>query len=73
VFLGSFDNFRLFSSLVFAFSVGFLLLVLPNLFVPKTVEMEKLSPYECGFEPFSEKEIEMEVRFLSCFDFIYNF
>ena len=30
---------------------------------PKNPDPEKLSPYECGFEPFSDSRMEFDVRF----------
>ncbi len=33
------------------------------LFSPKNPDPEKLSSYECGFEPFSDSRIEFDVRF----------
>ena len=30
---------------------------------PKNPDPEKLSPYECGFEPFNDSRMEFDVRF----------
>ena len=42
-------------------SVGFV--ALNYLFSPKNPDAEKLSAYECGFEPFSDSRMEFDVRF----------
>ena len=42
-------------------SVGFI--ILNFLFSPKNPDPEKLSAYECGFEPFSDSRMEFDVRF----------
>ena len=42
-------------------SVGFI--ALNYLFSPKNPDAEKLSAYECGFEPFSDSRMEFDVRF----------
>jgi NADH-quinone oxidoreductase subunit A len=73
MFWNSLENIRLGFFIIFSIAIGFFLLVLPNLFVAKSFESEKMTSYECGFEPFAEGEIEIEVRFLFSFYFIYNF
>ena len=42
-------------------SVG--LLSLSFILSPKKPSNEKLSPYECGFEPFDDSRMEFDVRF----------
>ena len=42
-------------------SVG--VMSLSFLLSPKKPNDEKLSPYECGFEPFSDSRMEFDVRF----------
>jgi NADH-quinone oxidoreductase subunit A len=52
--------FFIFLSVIF----GLVLLFIPNLIIPKDLEFEKLSAYECGFDPFEETtREEFEVRF----------
>ena len=63
--LGEFLN-NYFSIIVFLFlslglSVGFV--VLNFILSPKNPDPEKLSAYECGFEPFSDSRMEFDVRF----------
>ena len=43
------------------FSIG--VLSLSFLVSPKKPNNEKLSPYECGFEPFSDSRNQFDVRF----------
>ncbi|MBA1337404.1 MAG: NADH-quinone oxidoreductase subunit A [Pelagibacterales bacterium] len=42
-------------------SIGFI--VLNFLFSPKNPDPEKLSAYECGFEPFDDSRMQFDVRF----------
>ena len=42
-------------------SIGFI--VVNYLFSPKKPDPEKLSAYECGFEPFNDSRMEFDVRF----------
>lgn len=55
-----------FSILVFmgiGFGIAFLLILLSFLRAPHRPNAEKLSPYECGFEPFSDARLKFDVRF----------
>tara|TARA_Y100000590_G_scaffold168748_1_gene192993 strand:+ start:143 stop:511 length:369 start_codon:yes stop_codon:yes gene_type:complete len=63
-----FDDFlkEYFSIILFLFisvglSAGFILI--NYIFSPKKPDPEKLSPYECGFEPFNDSRMEFDVRF----------
>ena len=40
---------------------------------PKQPDPEKLSAYECGFEPFEDSRMEFDVRFYLVAILIYNF
>jgi NADH-quinone oxidoreductase subunit A len=51
----------IFIFIAFFLSAGFI--ALNYLFSPKKPDAEKLSAYECGFEPFSDSRIEFDVRF----------
>ena len=42
-------------------SLGFL--ILNFAFSPKNPDPEKLSAYECGFEPFNDSRMEFDIRF----------
>lgn len=51
----------LFVVVALAISIG--MLVAPNIIAPSSPDNEKLSPYECGFESFSDSRIKFDVRF----------
>ena len=46
-----------------ALLVGVLLVSVGALISPKHPNPEKLSPYECGFEPFEDARLKFDVRF----------
>ena len=46
-----------------ASGIGVLLLVLGFLFGGGRKDAEKLSPYECGFEPFEDSRLKFDVRY----------
>jgi NADH-quinone oxidoreductase subunit A len=46
-----------------ASGIGVLLLVLGFLFGSGEKDAEKLSPYECGFEPFEDSRMKFDVRY----------
>jgi NADH-quinone oxidoreductase subunit A len=55
-----------FSILVFiiiGFAIGIVLPVMGWLISPKRPDKEKLSAYECGFEPFQDARTPFDVRF----------
>lgn len=57
---------RYFSILLFvgiALAFGVITLVISYLVQPKYPETEKLSPYECGSEPFSDARMPFPVRY----------
>jgi len=43
--------------------LAFVLLILSYLFSPKNIYAEKLSAYECGFEPFNEARRTFDIHF----------
>ena len=49
--------------LVISLFLSFGFLVLNFAFSPKNPDPEKLSAYECGFEPFSDSRMEFDIRF----------
>ena len=51
----------LFLTIALVLSCGFI--VLNYLLSPKMPDPEKLSSYECGFEPFNDSRMEFDVRF----------
>ena len=46
-----------------AAAIGVLLLILGFLFGRGGKDDEKLSPYECGFEPFEDSRMKFDVRY----------
>ena len=60
-FLKDYFPIILFIIIALLFSTGFI--VVNFLFSPKKPDPEKLSAYECGFEPFSDSRMEFDVRF----------
>ncbi len=46
-----------------AFALALVMVVLPMLVVPGKPDNEKLSSYECGFEPFGDARGKFDVRF----------
>ena len=60
-FLNEYLAIILFLAVALGLSCGF---VLVNFMLsPKNPDPEKLSAYECGFEPFQDSRIEFDVRF----------
>ena len=49
--------------LIIAFGLSCVFIILNYLLSPKNPDPEKLSAYECGFEPFSDSRIKFDVRF----------
>ncbi len=60
-FLMDYFSIILFLIIALVLSCGFILLNF--VFSPKNPDPEKLSPYECGFEPFDDSRMEFDVRF----------
>ena len=60
-FLKDYFSILIFLLIALALSIGFV--VLNYIFSPKKPDPEKLSTYECGFEPFSDSRIQFDVRF----------
>ena len=60
-FLKDYFSIILFLLISLILSCGFILLNF--IFSPKKPDPEKLSPYECGFEPFNDSRMEFDIRF----------
>jgi NADH-quinone oxidoreductase subunit A len=43
--------------------LSFIMIIIPTLFAAHKPDKEKVSPYECGFDPFQDSRIEFDVRF----------
>ena len=60
-FLKDYLSIIIFIFVALGLSIGFI--VLNFLFSPRKPDPEKLSAYECGFEPFGDSRMEFDVRF----------
>ena len=60
-FLSSYLSIIIFLFISLAISVGFI--VINFALSPNNPDPEKLSAYECGFEPFNDSRMEFDVRF----------
>ena len=60
-FLKDYLSIIIFLFIALGLSIGFV--VLNFIFSPKKPDPEKLSAYECGFEPFGDARMEFDVRF----------
>ncbi len=59
--------------LVLALGLSCAFVVVNFVLSPKKPDPEKLSAYECGFEPFEDSRMEFDVRFYLVAIFIYYF
>ena len=57
------DYFPIILFLIIAFGLSCVFIILNYLLSPKNPDPEKLSAYECGFEPFNDSRMEFDVRF----------
>ena len=57
------EYFPIIIFLVVAFGLSCFFIILNFLFSPNNPDPEKLSAYECGFEPFNDSRMEFDVRF----------
>ena len=60
-FLNNYLTIVIFLIIALVISLGFI--VLNFAFSPKNPDPEKLSAYECGFEPFNDSRMEFDIRF----------
>ena len=60
-FLNNYLTIIIFFGVALLLSIGFIFLNF--VFAPKNPDPEKLSAYECGFEPFEDSRLEFDVRF----------
>lgn len=58
-----YEYYTIFVFLFITFLIGSFLFLLSNLLVFKTYDIEKLSAYECGFNPFADSRNRFDVRF----------
>ncbi len=60
-FLKDYFSIILFLFIALGLSIGFI--IVNFIFSPSKPDPEKLSAYECGFEPFNDSRMEFDVRF----------
>ena len=60
-FLNNYLTIIIFLAIALLLSLGFV--ILNFTFSPKNPDPEKLSAYECGFEPFNDSRMEFDIRF----------
>ncbi len=60
-FLNNYLTIIIFFGVAFILSIGFIFLNFA--LAPNNPDPEKLSAYECGFEPFNDSRMEFDVRF----------
>ncbi|HFL8824452.1 MAG TPA: NADH-quinone oxidoreductase subunit A [Candidatus Azoamicus sp. OHIO1] len=48
---------------IFSFLFGIIPSILGSLLAPKNPNKEKLSQYECGFEPFEDSRMKFNIKF----------
>ncbi|MEO8365325.1 MAG: NADH-quinone oxidoreductase subunit A [Pseudoxanthomonas sp.] len=49
--------------LIVATGIGISLMVIGRIIGPRRPDAQKLSPYECGFEPFEDARMKFDVRY----------
>ena len=57
------DYFSIILFLVISLGLSCFFIMLNYLLSPKNPDPEKLSAYECGFEPFNDSRMEFDIRF----------
>ena len=57
------DYFSIIVFLIIALGLSFVFILINFALSPKKPDPEKLSSYECGFEPFNNSRMEFDVRF----------
>ena len=57
------DYFPIILFLIIALILSFGFIIINFIFSPKKPDPEKLSAYECGFEPFNDSRMEFDIRF----------
>ena len=60
-FLNNYLTIIIFLAIALILSIGFVMLNFA--LSPKNPDPEKLSSYECGFEPFNDSRMEFDIRF----------
>nr|YP_010620017.1 NADH dehydrogenase subunit 3 [Symphyocladiella dendroidea]WAX04030.1 NADH dehydrogenase subunit 3 [Symphyocladiella dendroidea] len=58
-----YEYFFIFIFFIFSFIFSFLIYFLSYLFIFQKADQEKLSAYECGFNPFEDARMTFDIRF----------
>ena len=58
-----FDYSNILLALCGAFFLGFLIYIVSMFLIQRNIDLEKISIYECGFEPFEQPRTVFEVKF----------
>ena len=53
----------IFSLVIVSFSFVFILFLVSYFASPRKVDSEKISPYECGYNPFEDSRVKFDVKF----------
>lgn len=65
------EYFFFFIVLIIAFTLAIVLFLVSYLLILRNPYLEKISPYECGFNPFADARNNLMCNFICC-NFIYN-
>jgi len=57
------DYFIILCCFLFSIFLGFIIFLLSFIFAKQNPDSEKISAYECGFEPFEDARNKFDVRF----------
>jgi NADH-quinone oxidoreductase subunit A len=57
------ETFNIFALILFSILLAFLIIILSYLFSSSNPDSEKLSAYECGFDPYEDARNSFDVRF----------
>jgi NADH-quinone oxidoreductase subunit A len=57
------ESIKIFILILFAIVLSFLILLMSFLFGPSAPDVEKVSVYECGFDPYEDARNVFDVRF----------
>jgi NADH-quinone oxidoreductase subunit A len=49
--------------LIISTLLGILFILIPMVLIPTTLDEEKLSAYECGFDPFEDARLKFDIQF----------
>nr|YP_007890632.1 NADH dehydrogenase subunit 3 [Jakoba bahamiensis]AGH24126.1 NADH dehydrogenase subunit 3 [Jakoba bahamiensis] len=58
-----FEYLTIFIFILFAFGLSSIVLGLSYILATQNADVEKISPYECGFDPFDDARSTFDVRF----------